>query len=62
VTHDDRLARTRAFLAGVRWALKAMTDVTAEGQQKVLAGFLAHEEFENGEMRVSVEGALRVEQ
>jgi hypothetical protein len=61
MSHDDRMARTRAFLAGVKWAVKAMADVTADGQQKALASFLARETFEDGETRRLVEGALRVE-
>ncbi len=61
MSHDEKLARTRAFLAGVKWAQKAMMDTTTEGRQNALASFLARETFEDEETRRLVEGALRVE-
>lgn len=59
--HDARLLATRAFRAGVQWAVKEMTGGVAEGQDKALAMFLARETFDDEETRRLVEGALRVE-
>lgn len=61
MTHDDRLRTQRAFLAGVRWALKTMTTAATEGQDRALALFIAHEDFESGTTRRLIEGAMRVE-